>query len=153
MIELNNLGEFSVVRKPLEGFVDRASLSMGWGYICSYYMWGGSCVLKRVLSWYMKRLDRSCYMLDIKSPLQKMMCLYRTIVFWGVRFISSASVFEQHIFFLSYLDRCVSIFLPFPCLPLGGNTQDMWVYYLYQFSMLTQTPQQSPPSGAWGRWL
>jgi len=33
MIELNNLGEFSVVRRPLEGFVGRTSLSMGWGYI------------------------------------------------------------------------------------------------------------------------
>ena len=50
MIELNNLGEFSVVRRPLEGFVGRTSLSMGWGYICSYYMWGGSCVLKRVFA-------------------------------------------------------------------------------------------------------
>ena len=43
MIELNNLGEFSVLRRPLEGFVGRTSLSMGWGYICSYYMWGIVC--------------------------------------------------------------------------------------------------------------
>ena len=43
MIELNILGEFSVVRRPLEGFVGRTSLSMGWGYICSYYMWGIVC--------------------------------------------------------------------------------------------------------------
>lgn len=96
-----------MVRRPLEGFVGRTSLSMGWGYICSYYMWG-LCVLKRVLSWYMKRLDRSCYMLDTndKSPLQKIdSCLYTTIVLQrGVKiYLVALSVFEQHIH--SFLTR------------------------------------------------